>query len=114
MLLGQSRRPRQKFSELLRGEMNQATDRMLDAQVKQVAVHILKTIEASPKLSDRDLQERNHDLKRLVELYASDWEMRFALLTTGFMLAIEAVAKFFSDAKFRSPMEDEGWWRGMD
>ena len=85
--------------------MNQITDRMLDAQVKQVTMHILKTIEASPHLSDQTLHERNLDLKRLVELYASDWEMRFALLSTGFTLAIEAVAKFFSGGKFRGPME---------
>ena len=85
--------------------MNQITDRMLDAQVKQITMHILETIEVSLQLSDRDLRERNLDLKRLVELYAPDWETRFALLSAGFTRAIEAVAKFFSDAKFRSPMK---------
>lgn len=83
----------------------QAMERMVNAQLKQIAIHILETIKASEELSDQALLERRDNLRRLVELYASDWEMRFTMLTTGFMLAAEAIAKFFSDTKLKSPME---------
>jgi len=83
----------------------QATERMVNAQLKQITILILETIRASDELSDQALLERRDNLRRLVELYASDWETRFTMLTTGFMQATEAIAKFFSDKKLKSPIE---------